>query len=116
MMVSYLSTKFRKILHQNIHDHEAIECPICSGETLPYWEPKYNGIRATCTRCGINWAECHDLTAHTNLIFNQNFQEWVGYLDIFLIVPIVPSMRRFSSFSEMASGGTSMTMFPSARR
>lgn len=44
-------------LHQNINDHEKIECPICTREIKPYWEPRYSGIRATCDVCEINWAE-----------------------------------------------------------
>ena len=44
-------------LHQNIDDHKIVECPICSREINPYWEPRYNGVRATCNVCEINWAE-----------------------------------------------------------
>jgi len=46
-----------KILHENLNDHEKIECSICNREIIPYWEPRYSGIRATCTTCGVNWAE-----------------------------------------------------------
>jgi len=46
-----------KIVHQNIDDHEKIECPICNREIVPYWESRYNGVRATCKVCGINWQE-----------------------------------------------------------
>lgn len=57
MTTRNLSVQFRKILHHNFDDHATTECPICSGEIRPYWESKYNGIRATCVRCGINWPE-----------------------------------------------------------
>ncbi len=46
-----------KTVHCNANDHEKIECPICNGEIQPYWESRYNGIRATCEICEINWAE-----------------------------------------------------------
>ncbi len=46
-----------KILHENLNDHEKVECSICNSEIQPYWEPRYSGVRATCTTCGINWAE-----------------------------------------------------------
>lgn len=46
-----------KILHLNIQDHQTVECPICNQNIKPYWESRYNGIRATCGKCQINWAE-----------------------------------------------------------
>ncbi|GFN39749.1 MAG: conserved hypothetical protein [Marine Group I thaumarchaeote] len=46
-----------KVLHKNIGDHEKIECPVCNREIIPYWEPRYNGVRGTCNICGVNWAE-----------------------------------------------------------
>jgi len=46
-----------KVVHENIDDHATIECPICNSKILPYWEPRYNGVRATCDVCGINWQE-----------------------------------------------------------
>jgi len=47
----------KKTIHKNVGDHEKVECPICNGEIMPYWEPHYNGVRATCDVCGINWQE-----------------------------------------------------------
>ena len=47
----------KRIVHENIEDHGKVECPICNMEITPYWEPRYNGIRATCNVCGINWQE-----------------------------------------------------------
>ncbi len=47
----------KRIVHENIKDHGKVECPICNREITPYWEPRYNGIRATCDVCGINWQE-----------------------------------------------------------
>ncbi len=32
-------------------------CPICENEVKPYWEPRYNGYRGTCSICNTNWAE-----------------------------------------------------------
>jgi transcription elongation factor Elf1 len=46
-----------KVVHQNTNDHGMVECPICNHEVQSYWEPCYNGIRATCDECGINWQE-----------------------------------------------------------
>lgn len=46
-----------KVVHENVNDHEKVECPICNREIKPYWEPRFNGIRATCDVCEINWAE-----------------------------------------------------------
>ncbi|QLH07465.1 hypothetical protein C5F50_10580 [Nitrosopumilus ureiphilus] len=46
-----------KILHLNKYDHQLVECPICNQEIQPYWESRYNGIRAKCDECGVNWAE-----------------------------------------------------------
>ena len=46
-----------KTLHLNEYDHQTVECPICNQEIQPYWEPRYNGIRAMCDECGVNWAE-----------------------------------------------------------
>jgi transposase-like protein len=44
-------------VHKNINDHQMVECPICKNDVQPYWEPRYNGIRATCNVCGTNWQE-----------------------------------------------------------
>ena len=46
-----------KVVHQNNDDHETVECPICNREIKPYWESRYNGVRATCSVCEINWQE-----------------------------------------------------------
>lgn len=46
-----------KIVHENINDHDEVECPICGSKIQPYWETKYNWIRATCGVCEINWQE-----------------------------------------------------------
>jgi len=46
-----------KLVHDNNNDHQKVECPICNREITPYWEPRYNGIRATCNVCEINWQE-----------------------------------------------------------
>ena len=46
-----------KIVHNNSEDHPTVECPICNNEIQPYWEPRYNGVRATCKKCEINWQE-----------------------------------------------------------
>ncbi|PJC50748.1 MAG: hypothetical protein CO032_03120 [Nitrosopumilales archaeon CG_4_9_14_0_2_um_filter_34_16] len=54
--IKIISQKGR-ILHDNNYDHQTVECPICNRDIVPYWESRYNGIRATCDVCGINWAE-----------------------------------------------------------
>ena len=46
-----------KILHKNDGDHQIVRCPICNSEIQPYWESRYNGVRATCSICEINWQE-----------------------------------------------------------
>ena len=46
----------QKTVHENSDEHQTTECPICNLEIVPYWEPRYNGIRATCKTCEINWA------------------------------------------------------------
>jgi hypothetical protein len=46
-----------KVVHYNSEDHPTVECPICNNEIQPYWEPRYNGVRATCKKCEINWQE-----------------------------------------------------------
>lgn len=46
-----------KTIHKNLCDHEKVECPICDRKVQPYWESRYNGIRATCDVCEINWQE-----------------------------------------------------------
>jgi len=33
------------------------DCPICSSTNLVFWEFRYNGFRANCSDCRINWAE-----------------------------------------------------------
>ena len=38
-------------------DDKTVECPICGEPVTPQWEPKYNGSRATCDNCKLNWAE-----------------------------------------------------------
>ncbi len=46
-----------KVVHENIDDHEKVECPVCNRMVTPYWESRYNGVRATCESCGVNWQE-----------------------------------------------------------
>ena len=47
----------KRILHKNKGDHKIVRCPICNREIEPYWEPRYNGVRASCSVCGTNWQE-----------------------------------------------------------
>ncbi len=46
-----------KVVHENIDDHGKVECPICNREIQSYWEARYNGVRANCNVCGVNWQE-----------------------------------------------------------
>ncbi len=46
-----------KTVHENLNDHEKVECHICNRKIQPYWEPRYNVVRATCDVCGVNWPE-----------------------------------------------------------
>jgi hypothetical protein len=41
----------------NKKENQSVECPICDMQIKAYWESRYNGIRATCPTCEINWAE-----------------------------------------------------------
>jgi len=44
--------------YDNILDNfELTICIVCGREVKSYWEPLYNGMRATCNNCEINWAE-----------------------------------------------------------
>ncbi len=54
---SFILKSDDKILHNNAGDHQIVCCPICNLEIVPYWEPRYNGVRASCSNCGINWQE-----------------------------------------------------------
>ena len=58
-MIQHINNFFskNKVVHQNIDDHKIVECPICNRDIQPYWEPRYNGVRATCDICEINWQE-----------------------------------------------------------
>lgn len=40
-----------------LDNFELTICIVCGMEVTSYWEPLYRGVRATCTNCGINWAE-----------------------------------------------------------
>jgi len=53
MKLSFFSKN--KVVHENINERQKIECSNCNREIKSYWEPRYNGIRATCKECGINW-------------------------------------------------------------
>ncbi|GFN39333.1 MAG: hypothetical protein YK1309IOTA_320005 [Marine Group I thaumarchaeote] len=55
--INFLFKIGNNLLHKNYNDHGKVECPICNSEIEPYWEPRYDGIRASCTACGTNWAE-----------------------------------------------------------
>ena len=46
-----------KNLLENIVNEQIAECPICDSEVRPYWEPRFNGIRATCNVCEASWQE-----------------------------------------------------------
>ena len=40
-----------------LDNFELTICIVCGREVTSYWEALYNGMRATCKNCGINWAE-----------------------------------------------------------
>ena len=40
-----------------LDNFELTICIVCGREVKSYWEPLYNGMRATCNNCEINWAE-----------------------------------------------------------
>ena len=51
------SEDIASISEEDSKDDEIKSCPICNGNIEIYWEPRYNGMRGRCKRCGINWAE-----------------------------------------------------------
>ena len=61
-----------KVVHENINDHEIVECPICNRKIQPYWEPRYNGVRATCNICKVNWVESQNCLIQCVLILVEN--------------------------------------------
>ena len=40
-----------------LDNFELTICIVCGREVTSYWESLYNGMRASCKNCGINWAE-----------------------------------------------------------
>lgn len=40
-----------------LDNFELTICIVCGREVTSYWELSYNGMRASCKNCGINWAE-----------------------------------------------------------
>lgn len=40
-----------------IHEDSMTTCIECNKETKVYWDIRYNGYRASCDDCGINWSE-----------------------------------------------------------
>ena len=40
-----------------LDNFELTICIVCGREVTSYWEPLYNGVRANCKNCEINWAE-----------------------------------------------------------
>ncbi len=49
--------KAKSEILSNKKESQVVECPICDIKIEVYWEARYNGIRATCPTCEINWAE-----------------------------------------------------------
>ena len=40
-----------------LDNFELTICIICGQEVDSYWDNRYKGVRASCTKCEINWAE-----------------------------------------------------------
>ncbi len=40
-----------------LDNFELTICIICGEEVEAYWEARYRGMRASCKKCKINWAE-----------------------------------------------------------
>ncbi|MGI0064683.1 MAG: hypothetical protein ACREAU_08065 [Nitrosopumilaceae archaeon] len=51
------SVDYTKNYDDILDNFELTICIVCGREVTSYWEPLYNGMRATCNNCGINWAE-----------------------------------------------------------
>ncbi|MFB5631674.1 MAG: hypothetical protein ACE5RN_08830 [Nitrosopumilaceae archaeon] len=47
-----------EINYDSILDNfELTICIICGEEVEAYWDSRYRGVRASCNKCEINWAE-----------------------------------------------------------
>ena len=57
-MIRYLS-RIKRHLYRKDNENETAHgiCPVCNTEVELYWEPRYNGVRGSCSKCGTNWAE-----------------------------------------------------------
>ena len=51
------SVDYPKNYDDILDNFELTICIVCGREVVSYWEPLYQGVRATCKNCGINWAE-----------------------------------------------------------
>ncbi|MEK0319171.1 MAG: hypothetical protein QQN43_06290 [Nitrosopumilus sp.] len=40
-----------------LDNFELTICIICGREVESYWDSHYKGVRASCNKCEINWAE-----------------------------------------------------------
>lgn len=57
-MIRHLSRINRLPYHTDNEDETTHDtCPVCNMEVELYWEPRYNGFRGSCSKCGTNWAE-----------------------------------------------------------
>ena len=54
---SSASEKIEKDYDSILDNFELTICIICGREVESFWEPKYKGVRASCSNCKINWAE-----------------------------------------------------------
>lgn len=51
------TTKIETNYDSILDNFELTICIICGEEVDSYWDIRYKGVRASCTRCEINWAE-----------------------------------------------------------
>ena len=56
-IISKSTSEVEKDYDKMLDNFEFTICIICGREVESFWEPRYKGIRASCTRCKINWAE-----------------------------------------------------------
>ena len=57
-MIRYLSRINRWLPRGDDEDETAHDtCPVCNTKVELYWDPRYNGVRGSCSKCGTNWAE-----------------------------------------------------------
>jgi len=56
-IISKSTSTVEKDFDRMLDNFELTICIICGREVDAFWEPRYKGVRASCDKCEINWAE-----------------------------------------------------------